>query len=56
MCGANDTHGTKSAYWVLVGKHERSRLCGRPRHRREASIKIYFTEVGWETIDWINLD
>ena len=55
MCGANDTYGTKYVYCILVGKHERSRLLGRPRHRREAGIKIYFTEVGWETMDWINL-
>jgi hypothetical protein len=28
------------AYWVLVGKHERKRSVGKPRHRWEENIKI----------------
>ena len=34
------------AYRVLVGKPERTRPLGRPRHRREDNIKIVFQEAG----------
>ena len=28
---------------------------GRPRHRRKDNIKTYLQEVGWESLDWIEL-
>ena len=39
---------------VLVGKPERKRLLGRPRHRWEDNIKIDLQEVAWG-MDWIDL-
>jgi hypothetical protein len=41
--------------WALVGKPERRRPLGRPRHRWEDNIKIDLREVGWGDIDWIDL-
>jgi hypothetical protein len=35
------------AYSVLVGKPEGKRSLGRPKHRWEDNIKVYFREVGW---------
>ena len=42
-------------YKVLVGKPERKRPLGRPRHRWEDYIKMDFQEVGYGGIDWITL-
>jgi hypothetical protein len=39
---------------MLVGKCERKRLLGRPRHRWEDNIKIVLQEVGWG-VYWINV-
>jgi hypothetical protein len=36
----------RGAYRALVGKLERTRPLGRPRHRREDNIKIVFQEAG----------
>ena len=43
------------AYRVLVGKPERKRSLGRPRSRWEYNIKMDLQEVGWESMDWIDL-
>jgi len=32
------------------------RLLGRPRHRWEDNIENDLKEIGWESMDWINLD
>jgi len=37
----------RDEYKVLVGKPERKRPLGRPRHRWVGNIKIYLQEVGW---------
>jgi hypothetical protein len=37
---------TRGAYGVLLGKPERKRPLGRPRHRWEDNIKIDLKEVG----------
>jgi hypothetical protein len=37
----------KGAYRVLVGKPERNRPLGRPRHRQEDNIKLDLRQVGW---------
>jgi hypothetical protein len=42
-------------YRVVVGKPERKRLVGRPRHRWEDNIKMDLQEVGCEDMDWIEL-
>jgi hypothetical protein len=35
----------------LVGKPHRKRPLGRPRHRQEDNIKIYFREIDYEGVD-----
>jgi hypothetical protein len=37
----------KNAYKILVGKHERKRLLGRPRRRWEDDIKMNVRNQGW---------
>ena len=41
---------------VFVGKPEGKRLLGRPRHRRKDNVKMNLQEVGFEGMDWIELD
>ena len=41
----------RGAYSVLVGRSERRRQLGRPRHRWEDNIKMVLQEVGWEGMD-----
>ena len=45
----------RASYRILVGKPERKRPLGRPRHRWEDNIKIYLQEVGCGCIDWFKL-
>jgi hypothetical protein len=45
----------RNAYRILVGKPERKRLLGRPRHRWVGNIKINLREIGWGGMDWIDL-
>jgi hypothetical protein len=40
---------------VLVGKRERKRPLGRPRHRWEDNIKIHLQQLGWGCGDWMVL-
>jgi hypothetical protein len=40
----------------LLGKHEGKRALGRHRRRWEDNIKMDFQEVGFEVMDWIDLD
>jgi hypothetical protein len=40
---------------VLVGKPEGERPLGRPRRRWEDDIKKDLQEVGWESMNWIDL-
>jgi hypothetical protein len=56
MGGACSTNGeNRNAYRSLVGKPEGKRPVGRSRHRWEDIIKIHFREIGWGSMDWINL-
>jgi hypothetical protein len=41
--------GGRGVSRVLVGRPERQRPLGRPRHRWEDNIKIDVQEVGWGT-------
>jgi hypothetical protein len=43
----------RGAYRALVGKRERKRPLGTPRHRREDKIIMDLLEVGWGGMDWI---
>ena len=45
----------KGLYRVLVGKPERKRPLGRPRHRWEDNIKMDLKEVGCGGMDWIDV-
>ena len=45
----------RGVHRVLVGKHERKRLLGRPRHRWEDNIKKNLQEVGRSCGDWMEL-
>ena len=38
-----------------MGKPERKRPLGRPRHRWEVNIKTDLQEVGCESVDWIDV-
>jgi hypothetical protein len=45
----------RSVYRVLVGKPERKRPLGSPRHRWEDNITMDLQEVGCGDMDWIDL-
>jgi hypothetical protein len=45
----------RNAYRILVGKPEGKRPLGRPRHGWVDNIKIYFREIGWFSMDWIDM-
>jgi hypothetical protein len=45
----------KNLHEGLVGKCEGKRPLGRPRHKWEDDIKIYFIATGWTNMDWIDL-
>jgi hypothetical protein len=38
-----------------VGKAEERRPLGKRRRRWENNIKIKLKEIGWDSMDWINL-
>jgi hypothetical protein len=45
----------RDVYRVLVGKPERKRLPGRPRHRWDDNIRTDLQEVGYGCVDWIGV-
>jgi hypothetical protein len=45
----------RKVYKVLVGKPERKRPLGRPRHRWEDGIRMDLRETGLGGVDWIRL-
>jgi len=47
--------GKRDAYRVLVGKSEEKRPLGRPGRRWEDDIKRDLQEVGWWSMNWIDL-
>jgi hypothetical protein len=56
MDRACSTNGeTRNAYRILVGKPERKRSLGRPRHRWVDNIKLDLRKIGWDGMHWINL-
>jgi hypothetical protein len=44
-----------NAYRMLVGKLEGKRPLGRLRHRFLDNIKMDLREIGWGSMDWIDL-
>jgi hypothetical protein len=56
MGGACSTNGEKkSAYMILVGKPEGKRPLERPKSRWDDNIKMDLREIGWGSMDWIDL-
>jgi hypothetical protein len=45
----------RNVYRVFMGKPERKRPLGRPRRRWEDRIRTYLREIGWGSVDWIQL-
>jgi hypothetical protein len=45
----------RNVYRLLVGKPERKRPLGRPKHRRVDNIKMDLREIGWDGVDCIDL-
>jgi hypothetical protein len=45
----------RAVYRDFVGKPKGKRRLGTQRHRWQNTIKIDLQEVGWESVDWIDL-
>lgn len=45
----------KSAYGVVMKKHEGKKLLGIPKHRWEDNIKVDIKDIGWEHVGHIHL-
>jgi hypothetical protein len=45
----------RNEYRVFVGKPEGKRPLGRSKRRREDNIKMDLREIGWGSMDWIDL-
>jgi hypothetical protein len=45
----------RKVYKVLVGKPEGKRPLGRPRHSWEDGIGMDIGEIGWGSLEWIQL-
>jgi hypothetical protein len=46
----------RNVYRVLMGKPEGKRPLGRPRRKWEDGIRMVLREIGWGSVDWIQLD
>jgi hypothetical protein len=46
----------RTAYGVLIGKHEGRKPLGRFRCRLNKNIKRNLKGTGWKGVEWINLD
>jgi hypothetical protein len=45
----------RKVYRLLVGKPEGKRSLGRPSRRWEDGIRVGIREIGWGSVDWIQL-
>jgi hypothetical protein len=45
----------RNMYRGLMGKPEGKRPLGRPRRRWEDGIRMDLREIGWGSVDWIQL-
>jgi hypothetical protein len=52
-CSTNEEKG--NVYRLLVGKKERKRPLGRPRHSWLDNIKMDLGEIEWGDVDWIGM-
>jgi hypothetical protein len=46
----------RNAYMIFVGKPEGKRPLGRPRYRWADSIKMDLRVIGWDCVEWIDMD
>jgi hypothetical protein len=46
----------RNVYGILVGKPEEKRPLGRPRRRLVDNITMDLREIGWDGVDWIDVD
>jgi hypothetical protein len=46
----------RGAYKVSLGKYQGKRTFGRSRRTWENDIRIDLKEIGWDSVDWIDLD
>jgi hypothetical protein len=54
--GRNMWHAwERNVYRILMGKSEGKRPLGRPRHRWEDGIRMNLREIGWGSVEWIQL-
>jgi hypothetical protein len=51
-CSKNEK---RNAYRILLGKPEGKRSLGRPRHRWVDNIKMNLKDIGWDSMNWIDL-
>jgi hypothetical protein len=47
--------GERKVYKLQVEKPEGKRPLGRPRHRWEDGIRMDVREIGWGSVEWIQL-
>jgi hypothetical protein len=45
----------RNVYKILMGKPEGKRPLGRPRRRWEDGIRMDLREIGWRSVEWIQL-
>jgi hypothetical protein len=45
----------RNVYRVLIGNPEGKRPLGRPRRRWDDGIRMDLREIGWMSVDWIQL-
>jgi hypothetical protein len=45
----------RNVYKVLIGKPKVKRPLGRPRRRWEDGIRMDLREIGWGSVEWIQL-
>jgi hypothetical protein len=46
----------RNAYRILVGKPENKRSLGIPKRRWMDNIKMDLREIGWDGMNWIDMD
>jgi hypothetical protein len=46
----------RNAYKIVVGKPEGKRPLGRPRRRWVDNIKMDLRAIGWDGVEWIDMD
>jgi hypothetical protein len=45
----------RNAYRILVGKPEGKRPLGKLRRRWVGNMKMDLREIGWDSVDWIDM-